>query len=132
MFVKSTFEYGLALGIFTQKDLKPLAAIQNTFITNVLAWWATNVGAALLGLPSIFRRSQELAACFMARLHCFDEDSLACCILDSCKSHPTEISPGSSLAALFRNSLWLNLDDSAVVPVETKRRWGQDECALLQ
>ena len=131
MFVMSTFEYGLALRLFTQKELKPLAAIQNTFITNVLAWWATNVGDALLGLPSIFRHSQELAAWFMACLHCFDEDSLAHCILDHCKLHPTDIPPGSCLTSLFCNSLWRNLDDPAVVSTAKKWQWGQDEHTLL-
>ena len=114
------FDYGLALGLFSKKKLKPLIVIQNAFITNMLGWNATTIGTLLLGLPSLHHYAEQLAACFMTHIKHFDSDALAYMVLMFCENNHSEI-PDGSTATLFKNSLWCNVDDPAVVPGKTKK-----------
>ena len=130
-FVRSTMEYGLALGMFTQDILKPLSKIQNAFIQHVLKTNATKSGAALLGLPAIYRHSCELSACFHARIETFDETTLTWHISQHFNTESVVGLSNTSLACLNHNLLWRTLVNGASVSAADRIQWGWDECTKL-
>ena len=125
MFVQSTFEYGLALGMFSETELQPLQKIQNAFLSNMLHWKAPNVGAAMFGLSSVVQRSQELSAQFRSRINQMDESTLAYHVWKYAQSQPV---PGSCFAQLQQNPKWQALPEDTVISAKIFKDWGCQEC----
>ena len=123
-FVRSSMEYGLALGLWSSPILKPLLAIQNCFVNTVTAWHTLKVGVARLGLPSIPRHAQELSAMFLATILSRDNTVLAVHIACFAANNPI---PDSCITKLYQNELWCNLEDPTMVSSTEKGRWGADE-----
>ena len=123
--VRPCFEYGLALGGYDLRQLKPVCAVHAKAVAAICGWNTVHVCSAFLGLVGVKQRAMELQARFWWRVQGMAPDTLAYWVLRAYRS--AEQANSDTLCwALDHSALWHTVQDEGPTD-DVVEQWGRME-----